>query len=144
MYPFLLVLLLKWFYFRFSGEMDLVINLELYDSIDESDNKSWLEYTLASISSPKVEYLIPGMHLTVGKNQQMKPINLTSLLVLKTQGSPIQKYFSRVCNSIFKKQLLHKKYPQLCKIPTDTSQYFRLADEYIQQNVVIVSLRGYS
>ena len=136
--------ILKWFCFRFSGEMDLVINLELYDSIDESDNKSWLEYPLASSSSPKAEYLIPGMHLTVGKNQQMKPINLTSLLVLKTQGSPIQKYFSRVCNSIFKKQLLHKKYPQLCKIPTDTSQYFRLADEYIQQNVVIVSLRGYS
>ena len=143
MYPFLLVLFLEWFCFRFSGEMDLVINLELYDSIDESDNKSWLEYPLAS-SSPKAEYLIPGMHLTVGKNQQMKPINLTSLLVLKTQGSPIQKYFSRACNSIFKKQLLHKKYPQLCKIPTDTSQYFRLADEYIQQNVVIVSLRGYS
>ena len=121
--------------------MDLVINLELYDSID--DNKSWLEYPLAS-ASPKVEYLVPGMHLTMGKNQQMKPINLTSLLVLKTQGSPIQKYFSRTCNYIFKKQLLHKKYPQLCKIPTDTSQYFRLADEYIQQNVVIVSLRGYS
>ena len=136
--------ILIWFCFRFSGEMDLVINLELYDSIDESDNKSWLEYPLTSSSAPKVEYLIPGMHLTMGKNQQMKPINLTSLLVLKTQGSPLQKYFNRVCNSIFKKQLLHKKYPQLCKIPTDTSQYFRLADEYIQQNVVIVSLRGYS
>lgn len=120
--------------------MDLVINLELYDSI-EDDNKSWLEYPLAS-ASPKVEYLVPGMHLTMGKYQQMKPINLTSLLVVKTQGSPIQKYLNRVCNSVFKKQLLHQKYPQICKIPTDTSEYFRLADEYIQQNVVMVSLRS--
>ena len=119
--------------------MVLVINLELYDKIDDDNEESWLEFPFAS--SPKREYLIPGMHLTMKqKSMTRTPIDMASLLVLKIQGSPLQNYFHHVCDNQIKKQLLHHRYPNICKIPTHSSEYFKLTDEYIQDNIVIISL----
>ena len=122
-----------------SEKFNAVLNLELYDNFDnEQQYQHWFQLQNNNAFSIP---LISGVHILLnGENYNMNKLNLTSLLNLKIQGLPLQKYLSKKCQSGVKRQVLHQKYPNFCSIPPDTPEYFSLADKYIMDNIVILSM----
>ena len=124
---------------RLTEKFNLVLNLELYDNFDnEQQYQHWFQMQNNNAFTIP---LISGVHILLNsKNCNMKKLNLTSLLNVKIQGLPLQKYLSKKCKSAVVRQSLHQKYPKICLLHPDTSEYFSLADKYIMENIVILSM----
>ena len=118
-----------------SGKFNLGINLELYDNFDNEKQQHWFQMQNAFIP------LISGHHISFnGHHYSMKKLNLSSLFIINFQALPLQKYLTKSCKSPLKKGILQQKYPNFCTLHSDTPEYFRLADKYTIENIVILSM----